>query len=93
MNELEAVSSFHDERNMNSKFVKRLKLLEHGHSLERSKSWAKYHGSHSNIRQTRVHRRSRSDLGGLLQNSTPPIDIGINCMRQNVILRRSAARF
>ena len=90
INDLVAVSSFHDERNMDSKFVKRLKFLEHGHSFERSKSWAKYHGSHSNIRQTRVHRRSRSDLGGLLQTSTLPIDIGINCTRQNMILRRSA---
>ena len=90
INDLEAVSSIHDERNMDSKFVKTLKFSEHGHSFERSKSWAKYHGSHSNIRQTRVHRRSRSDLGGALKNSTPPIDIRINGMRQNMILRRSA---
>ena len=90
INDLEAVSSIHDERNMDSKFVKTLKFLEYGHSFERSKSWAKYHGSHSNIRQTRVHRRSRSDLGGVLKNSTPPIDIRINGMRQNMILRRSA---
>ena len=89
INDLEAVSSIHDERNMDSKFVKTLKFLEHGHSFERSKSWAKYHGSHSNIRQTRVHRRSRSDLG-VLKTSTPPIDIRITGMRQNMILRRSA---
>ena len=38
------------------------------HSFRRSKSWAKYHGTHSKNRETRIHRRSRSDLGGLILN-------------------------
>ena len=47
---------------------KRNEFTEKQHSFKRSKSWAKYHGSHQHNRSTRIHRRSRSDLGGLIIN-------------------------
>ena len=47
---------------------KRNEFTEKQHSFKRSKSWAKYHGSHLHNRSTRIHRRSRSDLGGLIIN-------------------------
>ena len=42
-------------------------FTERSYCFQRSKSWAKYHGSHAKNKPTRLHRRSRSDLGGLLR--------------------------
>ena len=44
---------------------KNIEFIEKKHSFRRSKSWAKYHGSHLQNRPTKTHRRSRSDIGGI----------------------------
>ena len=64
------------------------KFKDKEHNFRRSKSWAKYHGSHLQNRPTRIHRRSRSDLGGLVLNPLSEFKTFIDVSDQDKYLRR-----
>ena len=70
---------------------KRNEFTEKQHSFKRSKSWAKYHGSHLHNRSTRIHRRSRSDLGGLVINPLGESKTYIDAPEDNNYFRRFGA--
>ena len=70
---------------------KRNEFTEKQHSFKRSKSWAKYHGSHLHNRSTRIHRRSRSDLGGLIINPLGEFKTYNDAPENNLYFKRFGA--
>lgn len=86
---LEVPDAVETESFMRQTMRRKLEFAERGHSFQRSKSWAKYHGSHVKNRPPRIHRRSRSDLGGLLPNPLHEMEIGVNGATQDNCTGRS----
>ena len=86
---LEVPGAFECETRVQRKLGKKLEFTERKHVFQRSKSWAKYHGSHVKNRPPRIHRRSRSDLGVLFPTPPNGVEMKINGSTEDDCLGRS----
>ena len=86
---LEVPGAFECENRIQRKMGKKFEFTDRKHVFQRSKSWAKYHGSYVKNRPPRIHRRSRSDLGVLFPTPLNGSEMEINGSTEDDCLGRS----